>query len=337
MIYLYPEIILNSHSFQTVPTHGWGLSATHNKNLVDVMKKQTDLLNPFKNERVLSLLLENVAEWRGDVNMFMNNIPMSFENPNEKGEPCLFSQNTLQLLVVHIWYSVLFQFIQSADNDELVKIDVQEGKKERRKHTEDNNDELLYAVPRREEINNAGNVLPTDLDELENVEIVAGNRTELKEKVSSLLEAFLKIFIENKRTVDKIYEDIKKNVNLSKQDEKNKITDYLAKMKQEDREVEDLFKQYKMGRWNKGTQKGVYQYDKDIYDAEQTADVVERMFNENGGGGISLDATEYDAEQQRIMNGENPDEEDGYAVEYGDGEGDGYGEENDGGDGEYDE
>ena len=55
----------------------------------------------------------------------------------------------------------------------------------------------------------------------------------------------------------------------SKEKEKTQITDYLKYMTDEEREIENLFKNNKLERWNKGLQKGLTQYVQETYDEER--------------------------------------------------------------------
>jgi hypothetical protein len=55
----------------------------------------------------------------------------------------------------------------------------------------------------------------------------------------------------------------------SKEKEKEDITMYLEKMSIEERQVENIFKNNKLGRWNKGLTKGLVEYVGDVYDAER--------------------------------------------------------------------
>ena len=75
--------------------------------------------------------------------------------------------------------------------------------------------------------------------------------------------------MDNKSSTDYTYEEIIKKVTRSKQREKKSIIDYLGNMSKEERKVEELFKMYKLGRWNVGNQKGLISYDKETYERER--------------------------------------------------------------------
>jgi hypothetical protein len=71
------------------------------------------------------------------------------------------------------------------------------------------------------------------------------------------------------------YEEIAKKIRKEKNIEKQKIIEYLGNMDKDERQIEDQFKKYKMGRWNVGLQKGLVKYDKKTYDRETDENPVE--------------------------------------------------------------
>jgi hypothetical protein len=81
------------------------------------------------------------------------------------------------------------------------------------------------------------------------------------------------------------YKKVKENVSYAKEKEKDLITDYLKDLSEEEREIENIFKNSKLEKWNKGLQKGVTQYVKENYDEERAAlesqALKEKMLNKN--------------------------------------------------------
>lgn len=55
---------------------------------------------------------------------------------------------------------------------------------------------------------------------------------------------------------------------VAKEKEKDSITDYLKDMSDEQREIENLMKNSKLGKWSKGQSKELYSYTRDAYDTE---------------------------------------------------------------------
>jgi hypothetical protein len=134
-------------------------------------------------------------------------------------------------------------------------------------------------------------------DELQEVHIIAGNQLELKQRVSSLIVALLDIEDENKDAVDMSYEQIMKKVNRSKDKEKGRIISYFGNMTIDERKIEDAFKNYKLGRWNVGQQKGLFQYDPKTYERERN-EMIAELYDENpdmtDAGVETLDIFELD-------------------------------------------
>ena len=64
------------------------------------------------------------------------------------------------------------------------------------------------------------------------------------------------------------YQEIMQKVKRDKDIEKMGIIDRLGNMSIEERAVENDLKNYRIGRWNVGEQKGLYQYDKKTFDRE---------------------------------------------------------------------
>jgi hypothetical protein len=67
-------------------------------------------------------------------------------------------------------------------------------------------------------------------------------------------------------------------------------------MDKEERQIEDQFKRYKMGRWNVGLQKGLVQYDKKTYDRETAATGAEgELMNVDADQLAQMENAEADA------------------------------------------
>lgn len=304
MIQDYPNIILNNATFSSIPTHKWGLSSKHVSNIKKIILNEKSELNKFKNKGVLRLFLENIQNWSADVKTFIDLIPL------EKGEP--FDEESKELIFLNIWYAVLVQFIRSASSPELLEISIQHNRnmrREQRREMEESSS-LVATAPVRI-TGETPNYFEEETD-LEVIEVVSGNILELKETVCSLLTTFLSMGQQNKKIIDKKYEDISKMVGITKLQEKKAITDFLQNMEDEERKVEYLLKQNKMGRWNLGTQRGIFEYDKKQYDIEESTNMA-RLYSEIQGdstidngtsdpNGIvynSMDAQQYEGSQVR--------------------------------------
>lgn len=106
------------------------------------------------------------------------------------------------------------------------------------------------------------------------MEMIAGERLVMAEKAAEFLMAVVGMVGGDKGdlgAIDFTYGQLQERVLRSKEREKDVITSYLKEMTDEEREVENLFKNHKLGMWGVGQQKGFRVYQGDTYDDEREA------------------------------------------------------------------
>ena len=321
---IYPQIILNDVENLTVHKH-WGLSEKHYNDIRSFVEKHTNILNSYKQSPVITKWLQNISLWENEINQFLLYIPVN--TPIEKDGKLFFDfldKRTIYLLYTYCWYSVLYELIQTTDDDELIKMDIRETKNSRRENIIESQDEsnTIEAVSMNDD----------DANEYENelldVEIISGEKRELQNMACSLLLNFINIENKNKKTIDLPYNQISRRVHKTKESEKKSITDFLQNMDKDERNIENMLRKYKMGRWNVGMQKGLSQYDKKIYDDNRDSNIA-RLYDEyaefnefNEAEPESLDVEDLEAAEER-EHAELYDSEaidiSGLGEEYGDG------------------
>jgi hypothetical protein len=126
-----------------------------------------------------------------------------------------------------------------------------------------------------------------NFDDLNEQQILLGNQDELKQRVCKLLLGFIDIEQANKKTVNFSYSDIKYYVTRSKNKEKMRIVKNLGDLSIEERRVEDMMKNYKLGKWNVGMQKGLVQYDA-ITNERETNDLMQQLLKDVEEGDIDI-------------------------------------------------
>ena len=275
---LYPEMIHNAHSSNTnAPLH-WGLSANHNDDISHFLEKFYEPLQKFKGDPTLAHLLGEVQIQLVDLNIFLQNIPAftPIHKPAEGDSPArtfnpLFSKRTLYMLYTYVWYSVLHEYIQGANDPDMLQLDVHERKEKRRQNILDNADPMALGQSaesfRREEIE--AEDIDDMADEMVDVQIVAGMQVDLQSRVAQLLLTFLDMDETGKKMLDFSYGELEKRIGKSKLKEKKMITDFLRDMDADERRVEDTKKALKLGRWNVGMRKGLVNYDAGRYEEER--------------------------------------------------------------------
>ena len=83
--------------------------------------------------------------------------------------------------------------------------------------------------------------------------------------------------MKNKKALNFNYDELLDSYRKEALVEKKSITDRFKNMQKDERNTELLLKKYKMGRWNLGEQKGIYQYDKALYEQETETKKPENM------------------------------------------------------------
>jgi len=264
--------------------------------------------------------LREVQANLGDITLFVQNIPVYSDIAREvidvNGDTkqlrfhSLFGRSNIFLLITHCYYRAILEYVIMSDNDELIRTDVQVSKMNRREMIASDADESSKIETRGEGINETTIESDTALHE---VQIITGDRPELKERVASLLYTFMQIEQENKAAVNISYDSIMKKVRRSREKEKAGFVAYLGKMSIQERSVENQFKKYKLGRWNIGQQKGLVSYDHQTYERER-GEIVDQLNMEMEDGAIDL-VSDMRRDIYNIEQEEQSDQEEEYNQE----------------------
>ena len=135
----------------------------------------------------------------------------------------------------------------------------------------------------------------------------------LKNCVSYVLE-YINTMSNHYNLINNGYKKVKEKIVIAKEKEKDMITDFLKNLSDEEREIENILKNNKLEKWNKGMQKGLTQYVKENYDEEREAlekqALKERKLQQNNNVTAmnrelyNLDNDELEASDEAIDNEE---------------------------------
>ena len=103
----------------------------------------------------------------------------------------------------------------------------------------------------------------------EELELVTGIKKNISNDLVNIIESFIDMISINKNSINYNYEKLSNLIIKSKNKEKNTITNYLKELSDENREIENIYKIHKLGKWSVGEQKGFRVYQKDTYDIER--------------------------------------------------------------------
>ena len=133
----------------------------------------------------------------------MDNIPIHTEivkdiDENKQTFHSIFDKSTIYELYSYCFYSIIYEYIVLANDTNLLIADVQISKMERRQEIDDENDISTTLYSEGAELNENNAEMNNTLEE---INIQTGNLLELKERVASLLTAFINIEIKNKKFI----------------------------------------------------------------------------------------------------------------------------------------
>jgi hypothetical protein len=291
---VYPSILINDATFyKNIPKH-WELSEEHVKDIGKFIDNYYESIEKFKGDKVLMTLLNEVTIRLVDINQFLQNIPINTDITktfiNEKGNPeidyfhSLFDKKSIYMLYSYCFYSVIFEYIACSTEPDMLRTDIEELKMGRRNRIKNNSNPANLLHSEGIDITETNEGYDNEIRE---IQITTGDVLELKSRVSNLLITFLNVEQTNKTTIDFSYEQVIKRVSRSKEKEKRGIIEKLGNMSIEERKVEDMLKNRRLGRWNVGQQKGLFMYDQNTYDRERN-DLISQIIGETQEGSLDI-------------------------------------------------
>ena len=291
-------MIKNKSSYENIniPKH-WNLSLSHKNDMEAVIKEYYSKINKYLGNVNLIKIFENINKSLSYWNKFLIEIQCisGIYSGNPESEEYykykLFSKNTCVLIYRYILFNIINKILQSVQQTEFIFL---EGKKQP--------DETVTDAE-----------LESRFLRLEEVDFTETNIDTNKEVVSNyIIDICLILTTTKKKILNFSHKDIIKNVNKEKEKEKKfEFTDKLANMKDDEREINMLMKNHKLGDWGKGTEKGLTQYVQDNFDKEredrEKRIMLELKLDPNGENmdNINILALDYEDEQRNIQEIEN--------------------------------
>jgi len=271
----FPNIIMNNLDYADrvkVPTH-WKLSGKHQVDVKKNIVKHYDELHKFYEDKQIHLLMEKMVAVTSDINeisqstLFYTPVEINSKtgsktsSSDEKGAKTkenafkysVFDLDLTTLLFKYYLFTILIDLMSLQNDKDILELPLNLLQEE----TKDDDDELAFMTKANE------------------MDILVGNKYELSEKIINVMVTFVNLIRTDKKAINYNYNSLMEVILRSKEKEKDDITSYLNKKNDEEREVEREFKTLKLGRWNKGEQKGLHTYQKDTYDEER--DEMEKM------------------------------------------------------------
>jgi hypothetical protein len=172
-----------------------------------------------------------------------------------RGQYSIFNDELVRYMFTHYLLNVLMKYVTLAKSPRIV---VDEAP-----IPEDMEQELMSVLQAQDEHNGIGLV--------SEMSMVASENVELKKVVAELLGVFINMMISDKAAININKKSIKEDITQSKDKEKDIITRELRDMQKDERQVENLMKNLRIGDWNVGGTKGLRFYVAETYDQERAA------------------------------------------------------------------
>jgi hypothetical protein len=248
-----------------LPKH-WGLSARHITDVNTMIENHYVALNAFYEDPDIATILQKYMQLTRDTETLAK--LTEYYAPLELG-PAKYVYSTMERrLVIRLFkfyfYSTLTDLMDLKDDDEVLI-------RRTTKKNKTNTTEAEEADLGDSELTTQHNAFAAQNGNLVELEIIQGEKKEVAEKVAKLLQAFVGIICNDKKVVNYNYKSMLDRVLRAREKEKDDITGRLKNMTDEEREVETIFKNQQLERWNKGLQKGLVSYQKGTYDEEREA------------------------------------------------------------------
>ena len=238
-LYVFPSIISNKNiNYGAIPKH-WKLSDIHIKDLFNIIQKYYNNLNNFNARPELLIAFKIIAKRCKILVELMRlflydkNLSVSNASTASSNKPVIKINSIFDEQVVTMFYNFIFYKLIN----ELVNISEDE--------------EFLLEI-QGSEINDYA------------------KEQFLKNSVAYVLE-YINVMSNHYNLVNNGYKKVKEKIVMAKEKEKDIITDFLKNLSDEEREIENILKNNKLEKWNKGMQKGLTQYVKENYDEEREA------------------------------------------------------------------
>ena len=269
-IYVLPTIIMNhvDYSDIKIPKH-WKLSDYHILDVKNLIKKYyTPLKEYYEDTTVFPLFTQNQNEMK-DINILINltHLYANIILPNKTEISSILDNKTASMLFKFYYLFSVENIINLSKNKDLMN-------EIGRKPSSEEDEFIVTTVENQEAM----------IGEITEIDIVRGEQKRIHQQIANVITTMLEIEKNSKQKINLNSKMIKEKINRSKDKERHIITSTLREMTKAERQIENLLKNHRLERWNKGLQKGLTQYVAKTYDDErderERLEIMERQINE---------------------------------------------------------
>ena len=283
----------------------WGIASDHFDDLRDLHNKYYNPINKFYNDDVLLKILALSEDNLGCLYNFANVIPLYKNKKVGDEKQFLFIEEHVSIMLLkYVLLEVIYQYITSANSNEIVVYTTKKILDERREQLSLKGD----AAYNSSTIDLHRNEQNTDvLNNIDEVEIDLERDYSRGLKTSQFISSILEIELSDKLQSNISYDDAIRKVSRSKDNERKAMTDYFGSMDIKERKVVNAHKKYKLGEWNIGTSHYKYSAANYVSDKNRTLGFFEGANEYNVEQPTSTDIIPDNDDPMQVENIENID------------------------------
>jgi hypothetical protein len=288
LIPLDMNVLSNTENWTTK----WGLTPNDSFQLMTYVVNPYLLLNPFKNDPILTPFLKEIQDRLSAMHTFISHFPLFLPDIPENRKLYL---RIFTFCILSVWMT----YIDLTENADILQVTVQNvQKQEREKYQEEQEAANLLFVA-----------------DTEQVDIQIGDKLSVQKRVHELLVAYFIMIKREKDPVEMSYADIMIKMDRSVEREKRSVKDYFKQMDTEERKAEMTMKSLHLGKFQVN-QKSLINYGKgetELFGAEdvgedENLDMTTQYMNLLEEQGITQENPEIVDEDARGIEDEEDDD-----------------------------
>jgi hypothetical protein len=250
---IFPTMILNKKMPSFTSHTYWKFAQSHNDELTNAIQNDSIPLNDFFNSNAIQNISFEIQEKCKGILLLAQSTPVPSNTKINKERTVynVFDKRTTTLLYEYYILLIFTEYINLTKDPNMVSQMLKPTNKE---------DVSLYS---------SDFLVEQQLRMSEEDIYMEGNVDKLQEDTAKLLVTYITFMLQSKKTIDLSYDKIDDLIFKLKEAEKYTFTDRLRDLDDEQREVENVLKIYKLGMWSTGLSKGIKEYDPENYEHEK--------------------------------------------------------------------
>ena len=240
---VFPEMITHEVGHgKNVPKH-WKLSRRHQMDIEMMVEKYYEGLRQFYGDEELTLLLKDVARLTKNLRHLVSLLPNKADS---------FVNMRIREYVLLQIYKIQINHIAAAIVGVAPPLSV-------------TSTEVSTEHSRLDEMED----VDEEIGNIAEMDLLSGAQVQLRTKLTAFFIETLGMLEKTKKMLNRSLEDVRQDINVFKEKEKDLVTKRLKDMSKDERAVDTMLKSHKLGVWSKGLSKGTTQYVGTTYDEER--------------------------------------------------------------------